>query len=85
MQLDPTHRLLLMTSLEALEKAGYNPDAGLSSRNRRAAVYFGQNADFWREVNAEQGIDIFTAPGILRAFSPARVSRHFGFQGGSHR
>ncbi|KAI0871363.1 hypothetical protein GGS24DRAFT_509886 [Hypoxylon argillaceum] len=84
MQLDPTHRLLLMTSLEALEKAGYNPDAGLSSRNRRAAVYFGQNADFWREVNAEQGNDIFTAPGILRAFSPARVSRHFGFQGGPH-
>ncbi|KAI3339214.1 hypothetical protein F4824DRAFT_498484 [Ustulina deusta] len=84
MHVDPTHRLLLMTSLEALEKAGYNPEAGLSLRNRQTAVYFGQNADVWREVNAEQGIDISTAPGILRAFSPGRVSHYFGFQGGSY-
>lgn len=85
LQVDPTHRLLLMTSLEALEKAGYNPGAGLLPRARRTAVYFGQNADFWREVDAEQGIDVFTAPGVLRAFSPGRVSHHFGFEGGSYR
>ncbi|KAJ2992634.1 hypothetical protein NUW58_g2097 [Xylaria curta] len=84
MQVDPTHRLLLMTSLEALEKAGYNPDNGQSSLNRRTAVYFGQNADVWRDFSAEQGVDVFTAPGILRAFSPGRVSYHFGFQGGSY-
>ncbi|TGJ81348.1 hypothetical protein E0Z10_g7421 [Xylaria hypoxylon] len=84
MQVDPTHRLLVMTSLEALEKAGYNREAALSSRNKQTAVYFGQNADVWREVDAEQGVDIFTAPGILRAFSPGRVSHHFGFQGGSY-
>ncbi|KAI2634619.1 hypothetical protein GGS21DRAFT_543711 [Xylaria nigripes] len=84
MQVDPTHRLLLMTSLEALERAGYNPGLSLSSRNRRTAVYFGQNADIWREVSIEHGIDVFTAPGILRAFSPGRVSRHFGFEGGSY-
>ncbi|KAI0965537.1 hypothetical protein F4678DRAFT_467398 [Xylaria arbuscula] len=84
MHVDPTHRLLLMTSLEALEKAGYNPETGLSSWNRQTAVYFGQNADVWREVNAEQGVDVYTAPGILRAFSPGRVSHHFGFQGGSY-
>ncbi|KAI0439475.1 hypothetical protein F4803DRAFT_568471 [Xylaria telfairii] len=84
LQVDPTHRLLLMTSLEALEKAGYNPDNGLSSRNKRTAVYFGQNADIWRESAAEQGVDVFTAPGILRAFSPGRVSHHFGFDGGSY-
>lgn len=60
LQVDPTHRLLLMTSLEALEKAGYNPDTGLSSRNKRTAVYFGQNADIWRESAAEQGVDVFT-------------------------
>ncbi|KAI0399448.1 hypothetical protein F4802DRAFT_602975 [Xylaria palmicola] len=81
MQVDPTHRLLLMTSLEALEKAGY---AGPSSRNGREAVYFGQNADAWREVSVEQGVDVFTAPGLLRAFAPGRVSHHFGFEGGSY-
>ncbi|KAI1756178.1 hypothetical protein F4782DRAFT_537958 [Xylaria castorea] len=84
MQVDPTHRLLLMTSLEALETAGYNSNTGLSSRNKRTAVYFGQNADVWREFAAEQGVDVFTAPGILRAFSPGRVSHHFGFEGGSY-
>ncbi|TRX95992.1 hypothetical protein FHL15_003134 [Xylaria flabelliformis] len=60
MQVDPTHRLLLMTSLEALEKAGYNSEAGLSSRNKRTAVYFGQNADVWRDFAAEQGVDVMT-------------------------
>ncbi|KAI1744875.1 hypothetical protein F4680DRAFT_443354 [Xylaria scruposa] len=84
MQVDPTHRLLLMTSLEALEKAGYNSNTGLSSRNKRTAVYFGQNADTWREFAAEKGVDVYTAPGILRAFSPGRVSHHFGFEGGSY-
>ncbi|KAI0458863.1 hypothetical protein F5B21DRAFT_499931 [Xylaria acuta] len=83
-QVDPTHRLLLMTSLEALEKAGYNPNTGLPTRNKQTAVYFGQNADVWREFSAEQGVDAFTAPGILRAFSPGRVSHHFGFEGGSY-
>ncbi|KAI8948741.1 hypothetical protein F4801DRAFT_604061 [Xylaria longipes] len=83
-QVDPTHRLLLMTSLEALEKAGYNPSTGPLSRKKRTAVYFGQNADAWREFAAEQGVDVFTAPGILRAFSPGRVSHHFGFEGGSY-
>jgi iron transport multicopper oxidase len=85
MQVDPTHRLLLMTSLEALEKAGHNPDADLSSRKKRTAVYFGQNADIWREIDAQQGVDVFTAPGLLRAFSPGRVNYHFGFEGGSYR
>ncbi|KAI0506403.1 hypothetical protein F5B22DRAFT_660324 [Xylaria bambusicola] len=84
MHVDPTHRLLLMASLEALERAGYNPGANHSSRNEKTAVYFGQNADVWREVNAEQGIDIFTAPGILRVFSPGRVSHYFGFHAGSY-
>ncbi|KAJ3561746.1 hypothetical protein NPX13_g8825 [Xylaria arbuscula] len=80
---DPTHRLLLMASHEALERAGHNPEAG-PSRNTRTAVYFGQNADVWREANAEQGVDTFTAPGILRAFSPGRVSHYFGFQGATY-
>ncbi|KAI1817049.1 ketoacyl-synt-domain-containing protein [Poronia punctata] len=85
MQIDPTHRLLLMASLEGLENAGYNPDHGIGSRGgERTAVYFGQNADVWREVSAERGIDVFTAPGLLRAFSPGRVNHHFKFKGGSY-
>ena len=90
MLVDPTHRLLLMVSLEALERAGYSYSVSDSNTptspiNNRTAVYFGQNSDVWREVNAQQGIDVYTAPGLLRAFSPGRVNRHFGFDGGSYR
>jgi acyl transferase domain-containing protein len=90
MLVDPTHRLLLMVSLEALEKAGYSysisdSNTPISPINNRTAVYFGQNSDAWREVNARQGIDMYTAPGLLRAFSPGRVNHHFGFDGGSYR
>ncbi|KAI0475543.1 ketoacyl-synt-domain-containing protein [Xylariaceae sp. FL0804] len=84
MHMDPVHRLLMMNSLEALERAGYNPEGNLSSEGKRVAVYFGQNADVWREINAQQGVDVFTAPGLLRAFSPGRVNYHFGFEGGSY-
>ncbi|GAP85116.2 putative polyketide synthase [Rosellinia necatrix] len=84
LQVDPAHRLLLMISLEALEKAGYNPNASLPSHSGRTAVYFGQSADSWSGIIAGQSIDVFTAPGILRAFSPGRVSRYFGFGGGSY-
>ncbi|KAI1075188.1 ketoacyl-synt-domain-containing protein [Whalleya microplaca] len=83
-QVDPVHRLLMMASLEALEKAGYNPEGTLSSETKRTAVYFGQNADVWREINMQEGVDVFTAPGLLRAFSPGRVNYHFGFEGGSY-
>ncbi|KAI1339746.1 ketoacyl-synt-domain-containing protein [Xylariaceae sp. FL0016] len=84
MQVDPVHRLLMMSSLEALEKSGYNAEGNKSSEGKRVAVYFGQNADVWREINAQQGVDVFTAPGLLRAFSPGRVNYHFGFEGGSY-
>ncbi|KAI0206833.1 thiolase-like protein [Astrocystis sublimbata] len=84
LQVDPTHRLLLMTSLEALEKAGYNHDIRRSSQGKRTAVYFGQTSDVWQHFAAEEGINRFTAPGNLRAFSPGRVSHHFGFEGGSY-
>ncbi|KAI0006739.1 ketoacyl-synt-domain-containing protein, partial [Xylariaceae sp. FL0662B] len=83
-QVDPVHRLLMMVSLEALEKAGYSPEGAISAESKRTAVYFGQNADVWREINMQEGIDVFTAPGLLRAFSPGRVSYHFGFEGGSY-
>ncbi|KAH9905921.1 thiolase-like protein [Xylariomycetidae sp. FL2044] len=31
----------------------------------------------------QQGVDVITAPGFLRASGPARVNDHFGFEGGS--
>ncbi|CAJ2509572.1 Uu.00g145980.m01.CDS01 [Anthostomella pinea] len=84
MQVDPVHRCFLMACLEALEKSGYNPDGNLAAESKRTAVYFGQIADAWREINMQQGVDVFTAPGLLRAFSPGRVNYHFGFEGGSY-
>ncbi|KAI0391562.1 ketoacyl-synt-domain-containing protein [Xylariaceae sp. FL0594] len=84
---DPTHRLLLTVSHEALQKAGVQHTVDTSSpsspNHNRTLVVFGQSGDTWRETNAQLGMDVYTAPGVLRAFSPARVSRHFGFDGGS--
>lgn len=84
MHMDPVHRLLLMVTHEALEKAGHNPENTLGEVARRTSVWFGQNADVWREIDAQQGVDVYTAPGLLRAFSPGRVNYHFGFEGGSY-
>ncbi|RYP51785.1 hypothetical protein DL768_002932 [Monosporascus sp. mg162] len=84
MHMDPVHRLLLMVTMEALEKAGHNPENSPADISKRTSVWFGQNADVWREINCQQGVDVFTAPGLLRAFSPGRVNYHFGFEGGSY-
>ncbi|OQU97822.1 polyketide product template domain-containing protein isoform 2 [Cladophialophora immunda] len=84
-QMDPLHRLLLMTAHEALENSGYSPSSSLSTDRKRVAVYAGQCVEPWRDVlSSAQGTDVYTAPGLLRAFAPGRLNYHFGFEGPSY-
>ncbi|KAL8709008.1 MAG: hypothetical protein Q9220_006217 [cf. Caloplaca sp. 1 TL-2023] len=80
-QTDPGQRLLLMTTYEALEMAGYSPDA--PTDRRRIGTYFGQTIDDWREHNAAQDIDLYYVTGNIRAFGPGRVNYHFKWEGPS--
>lgn len=41
MQTDPGQRLLLITSFEALEMAGYTEDGSTATKGARIATYFG--------------------------------------------
>ena len=84
MQMDPTQRLLLMSAYEALEIAGYTPDGTPSMSGKRIATYFGQVTDDWREINEQQGIDIYHIPGTMRIFAPGRLNYFFKWEGGSY-
>ncbi|MCJ1403808.1 hypothetical protein MMC11_007031 [Xylographa trunciseda] len=80
-QMDPLQRLLLMTSYEAMESAGYYHNGSLSTNGSRIATYFGQAGDDWRSINESQGIDIYYVPGGVRAFAPGRLNYHFKWGG----
>lgn len=84
MQTDVQHRLLMTSSYEALEMAGYSPDGTLSTRRERIASYFGQTTDDWREMVVHQGVDIYFASGNCRAFGPGRLSHHYKWGGPSY-
>ncbi|KAI0455324.1 hypothetical protein F5B21DRAFT_503379 [Xylaria acuta] len=83
-QTDPQQRLLLLTTYEALEMAGYQPNATPSTSNRRIGSYIGQTSDDYREVNASQNVDTFFITGGIRAFGPGRLNYHFGWEGPSY-
>lgn len=83
-QMDPLQRLLLMTSYEALEMAGYTQDGSLSTESKRIATYMGQATDDWRCINEGQGVDIYYIPGVARAFTSGRLNYHFKWGGASH-
>ncbi|KAH8169841.1 starter unit:ACP transacylase in aflatoxin biosynthesis domain-containing protein [Sarocladium implicatum] len=82
-QTDPIHRLLLTTSWEALESAGYSPNGSLSTRSDRIASFFGQTSADWQDVLNQAGIDIYYIPGVGRAFASGRVNHHFKWGGTS--
>lgn len=86
-QMDPVQRLLLMTTHEALDDAGYN-NTGASSpgvENRpKVGVYVGQCTEQWRDICVKHGVDIFSITGLLRAFAPGRLNYHFKFEGPSY-
>ncbi|KAI0476858.1 hypothetical protein F4859DRAFT_514189 [Xylaria cf. heliscus] len=83
-QTDPQQRLLLLTTYEALEMAGYQPNATPSTYTRRIGSYVGQTSDDYREVNASQNVDTFFITGGIRAFGPGRLNYHFGWEGPSY-
>ncbi|KAL4874370.1 hypothetical protein BJY04DRAFT_225084 [Aspergillus karnatakaensis] len=81
MQMDPVQRMLLMTTYEALEMAGYSP-ADNQQAPPRIATYFGQTIDDWKSINDQQGIDTHYLPGVNRGFAPGRLSHFFQWAGG---
>lgn len=86
-QMDPVQRLLLMTTHEALDDAGFNnSSASIPNRDDRpkVGVYVGQCTEQWRDICIKHGIDIFSITGLLRAFAPGRLNYHFKFEGPSY-
>lgn len=77
-QTDPIQRLMLLSTYEALEQAGYSNESTDASR---VGTFIGQSSDDWREVNASQDIDTFHIPGGNRAFVSGRLNYHFGWDG----
>ncbi|KAG6068345.1 Type I Iterative PKS [Claviceps aff. humidiphila group G2b] len=96
LQMDPVQRMLLMTTYEALEMAGYSPPRGRgdgdsnnctgryqqSTQQPRIATYFGQTVDDWKTINDQQGIDTHYLPGVNRSFAPGRIGHYFQWAGG---
>ena len=80
--MDPLQRMLLMTTYEALEMAGYAHDATESTHNTRIAAFFGQTTEDWRSINDQQGTDTHYLPCSNRAFAPGRLNHHFKWGGG---
>ncbi|GFF26151.1 conidial yellow pigment biosynthesis polyketide synthase [Aspergillus udagawae] len=84
LQMDPVQRMLLMTTYEALEMAGYAPPSAAEHKQfpPRIATYFGQTTDDWKTINEQQGIDTHFLPGVNRGFAPGRLSHYFQWAGG---
>lgn len=84
MQTDPQQRLVLLTTYEALENAGYSPNRTPSTNTRRIASFIGQTGDDYREKKSSQSIDTYFITGGIRAFGPGRLNYHFGWEGPSY-
>ena len=82
-QADPAQRLALMTAYEAMEAAGFVPDATPSSRRERVGVFYGTASDDYRECNSAQDVDTYFVPGGSRAFLPARINYQWRLGGPS--
>ena len=84
LQMDPLQRLLLTTSYEALETAGYSKNATLATESNRIATYFGQASEDWRDILNNEDIDIYYVPSLSRPFGPSRLSYHHKWGGGTY-
>ena len=80
LQMDPVQRMLLMTTYEALEMAGYADNSELAPP--RIATYFGQTVDDWKTIQEQQGIDTHFLPAVNRGFGPGRLCHYFKWAGG---
>jgi acyl transferase domain-containing protein len=81
-QTDPVQRLMLMTTYEALEMAGYPYDT--KSDCNHTGTFVGIATDDWREFNISEDIDIYYVTGGLRSFSSGRLNYFFKFEGPSY-
>lgn len=81
---DPGQRLLLMSTYEALEMAGYTQAPREEERDTRVGTFFGQTIDDWKEYNAAENVDMYYVTGGIRAFSAGRVNYHFKWDGPSY-
>ena len=80
MQMDPVQRMLLMTTYEALEMAGYADNS--EQAPPRIATYFGQTVDDWKTIQEQEGIDTHFLPAVNRGFAPGRLCHYFKWAGG---
>lgn len=83
-QLDPQHRLVMLCSYEALERAGYSAEANSPSSfdGKRIAVCMAASWDDYRE-NASWNIGSYFITGNIRAFLPGHVSFSLNWEGPS--
>ncbi|KAK1580585.1 LOW QUALITY PROTEIN: polyketide synthase [Colletotrichum navitas] len=80
-QMEPMHRLLMLVTYEALETAGYAPNATPATDKTRISTFFGQSSDDWRDVNHQAGIDTHYIPATARAFGAGRLHHFFKWEG----
>ena len=80
LQMDPVQRMLLMTTYEALEMAGYSDED--EQAPPRITTYFGQTIDDWKTIQEQQGIDTHFLPAVNRGFAPGRLCHYFKWAGG---
>ena len=79
LQMDPIQRMLLMTTYEALEMAGY-----ANHSEQACAAFFGQSTDDWKTINEQRGIETHFLPALNRGFAPGRLCHYFQWAGGSY-
>ncbi|EEB95038.1 hypothetical protein MPER_06054, partial [Moniliophthora perniciosa FA553] len=80
--MDPQQRILLQTAYEALENAGYVPNATPTFQQDTFGCYVGVATDDYIQ-NLRDEIDVYYSTGTLRAFLSGRISYAMGFSGPS--
>jgi noranthrone synthase len=83
-QMDPAQRMALMSTYEAMERAGIVPDTTPSTQRNRIGVFHGVTSNDWMETNTAQNIDTYFITGGNRGFIPGRINFCFEFSGPSY-
>ncbi|TRM61572.1 hypothetical protein BD626DRAFT_570776 [Schizophyllum amplum] len=78
--MDPQQRLLLQTTYEALESAGYVPDATPTFMRETFGCYVGAATNDYVQ-NLRHDMDVFYSSGTLQSFLSGRISYAFKFGG----
>lgn len=82
-QMDPAQRMALMSTYEAMERAGLVADTTPSTQRNRIGVFHGVTSNDWMETNTAQNIDTYFITGGNRGFIPGRINFCFEFSGPS--